>query len=565
MIATPLPKVRELGLAPEITQMGFTAARIIAKLMVLEHRSDATVQCQFDMNNIPASIKKLQHAIADNNKIALDENYHAGRFAILFANMLVESVKQEYAKRETERSRDQEDKQKIIDEINKDRSTLGDISLEEWENTRKQKYQVLRDTVKQNIPSLWIPLEFTLSVKCIINIADVDRPFAGIVLGAPSTLKTTTLRMLNKWPQTFYTDDFTTKSLVSHSTTATKEELAEIDMLPSWKNKFVLLPELAPIFTTKDEDLTHLLGILTRVLDGQGYISNSGAHGQRGYDEKIMFVMAGASVEIPHRVYKALGYLGPKLYFLRLSKEKVKTSDQRIVNLKESFADKEQKVQTALFEYLKCLEIRPDMQTDKDSSLQKIQWDHSNDHEEALKYILNLSDLLAPLRGVAQTWETKGTQGSDYSYTIPIVEHTSRAEKQLYNFARGHASSNGRNFVTIEDIPVVIKVVLSTGPAERVSILDALIKAGGSLDTSQITGALEMSKPTALRTMTELALLGLVDMSPKLGTEHLAEETGQINDPKKITLKDSFMAWLKTDEFKALKQAFEPVEEEKQE
>ena len=117
--------------------------------------------------------------------------------------------------------------------------------------------------------------------------------------------------MLNKWPQTFYTDHFTSKSLVSHSTVVTKEELAEIDMLPRWKNKLVLLPELAPIFTAKDEDLTHLLGILTRVLDGQGYQSDSGAHGHRGYDERIMFVLAGASVDIPYKVYKVLGYLGP--------------------------------------------------------------------------------------------------------------------------------------------------------------------------------------------------------------------------------------------------------------
>ena len=89
-------------------------------------------------------------------------------------------------------------------------------------------------------------------------------------------------------------------------------------------------------------------------------------------------------------------------------------------------------------------------------------------------YILRLADLLAPLRGVAQTWETRGTQGSDYSYTIPIVEHTSRAETQLYNLARGHALSNGRNFVTLDDISIVIKVVLSTGPVERVSVLDKL-------------------------------------------------------------------------------------------
>jgi hypothetical protein len=130
-LASSKSKVRELELTPEITQMGFTTARIIGKLLTLTHKSEAIIQCQFDMNNIPASIKKLQNAIAANNKIALDERYHVGKFAIYFADMLVKSVEQEYAKQGSERTRDQEDKQKIIDEINKDRSTLADISLEE--------------------------------------------------------------------------------------------------------------------------------------------------------------------------------------------------------------------------------------------------------------------------------------------------------------------------------------------------------------------------------------------------------------------------------------------------
>ena len=60
-----------------------------------------------------------------------------------------------------------------------------DISFEDWETTRKQKYDTLYNTVKENLPSIWLPLEFTLSIKCIINIANVTLPFAGIVLGAP--------------------------------------------------------------------------------------------------------------------------------------------------------------------------------------------------------------------------------------------------------------------------------------------------------------------------------------------------------------------------------------------
>ena len=126
-------------------------------------------------------------------------SYHSGNFAILFAKMLVQSIEQEHDKRESERTRDQEDKQKIIEEITKDRNTLGDISLEEWEKTRKQKYLALYRCIKENnLGSLWQPLEFTLSVKCILNIAGVEKPFAGIILGPPSSLKTVSIMTLKR-------------------------------------------------------------------------------------------------------------------------------------------------------------------------------------------------------------------------------------------------------------------------------------------------------------------------------------------------------------------------------
>jgi hypothetical protein len=47
-----------------------------------------------------------------------------------------------------------------------------------------------------------------------------------------------------------------------------------------------LTPELAPTFASKDDDLVQILGIITRVVDGHGYFSNSGAHGGRGYTGK---------------------------------------------------------------------------------------------------------------------------------------------------------------------------------------------------------------------------------------------------------------------------------------
>jgi hypothetical protein len=558
MSSTPGPKVKQFSLTPEIEAFGFIKANAVNGYLTLRHKSGRAIRCEFDGKKLPAFKKRLENAIATNeNDVKLENNFDARKFAIKFIDLLVQDAEQEHEKLESARQQEQNDKQKILDEINKDKTTL-DISLEDWENTRKEKYNALYNTVKQNLPSIWLPLEFSLSIKCIINIAKITLPFAGIVLGAPSTLKTASLIMLNKWPQTFYTDHFTSKSLVSHSTAVSKEELAEIDMLPRWKNKLVLLPELAPIFTAKDEDLTHLLGILTRVLDGQGYQSDSGAHGHRGYDEKIMFVLAGASVDIPYKVYKVLGYLGPKLYFLRLPKE-TRTEIQRLANLRQNFGEKERRIQAALFDYLKWLEIRPDMQIDSESGLPKIEWDASKDDEESLKKIIMLADLLGPLRGVAQTWETRGTQGSDYGYTIPIIEDPSRATTQLYNLAKGHALSQGRNYVAKDDLSIVVKTVLSTGPVERVRILDILLVAtsdGKYLTAAQLSTSLNISKPTALRTMTELTILELVDVQPALGTDD-NEEHASVE--RKIKLKDQF-SWFKSDEFKQLRNRFVPTD-----
>jgi hypothetical protein len=453
-----------------------------------------------------------------------------------------------FASREAEQSSVNPNKEttRIVEEIEKDKSKVGEISSEEWQQTRKGKYDILYRTVSENIPAIWLPLEFTLSIKSILNIADITLPFAGIILGAPSTHKTVSLTMLNIWPQTFYTDSFTSRSLVSHSTAVTKEELREIDMLPRWKNKLVLLAELAPIFTAKDDDLTQLLGILTRVLDGNGYESDSGAHGHRGYREKIMFTLVGASVDIPYKVYKVLGYLGPKLYFLRLPKEEM-SEDQRLKQSREDFAEKQQKIQLALFDYLKWLQIRPHVQVDKESSLPKIKWDYSNDDEMTERYIIRLAKLLAHLRGVAVTWKKEDTQGSDYGYTRPIVEDPSRAVTQLKNLARGHALFQGRNYLRKEDIPIVIKTVLSTASVERVSVFDMLLTSNGRLTTTEITGTLNISPPTARRTMTELSNLELVDMTD--------EDEGE----KEIQLKPEF-EWFLSKEFKKLREDFVPTD-----
>ena len=424
---------------------------------------------------------------------------------------------------------------------------------EDWNYEELQsKYENLKAVTLKNLPNLWPGLEFALSVKCILNIKGCTLPFAGILLGPASSQKTLIIECFRDSKNTFYTDNFTPKSLVSHISGKTEKQLRESDLLPKLKDKFFMSPELAPIFSARDDDLMQLIGILTRVLDGQGYESDSGACGHRGYNEEIMFCMLGASVDISPKVYKLLSMLGPKLYFYRMPRIE-EDEDTYFNRMNHDFAIKKNNVRTALFEYLEYFDINPDAEVlhdlidpDKDEDgLRKIELECNKDEELACRIIIRMARLLARLRALVPTWETGGTQGSEYAYRIANIEDPSRAIQQLTNLARGHALSMGRRRITLDDMPVGIHTALSTASMERVRVFELLIHHNGSLDTSTICESLRVAKPTALRTMTELMATGLVSM-----------ENGDYQTQASITL-DSNYDWFLTPEFQRIQQCKE--------
>ena len=420
--------------------------------------------------------------------------------------------------------------------------------------TLLEKYNNLKRVIYENLPQLWLQIELELSVKSILHIKDCTLPMAVIVLGAPSSLKTQGVELFRKWPTTYYTDNFSARAFVSHNTSVKKEQLPEIDLLPKLKNKMFLTPELAPMFAAKDDDLLQTLTIITRVIDGHGYFSNSGVHGGRGYDSPMMFVWIGAAVDIPRKVHKHLSTLGPKLYFLRLPKEFYKNpEDEYLKQIKGiGFAKKASAIHDALFGFLKWFELCPNTVTEQSSGLQKIEWDDEKDDEESNRYIIRLGRLLGHLRASVPTWDTSHSQGSEYAYSIATIEEPTRAITQLSNLARGHALSQGRTFITKEDVPIVVKVVLSTASIERVTVFDLLLAHGGKLQTPVIVDSLNVSSPTALRTMTEFKAIGLVDMDTK------ATESAHVTE---ITLKSDF-SWFLTSDFQKLRDGYKPQEDD---
>jgi hypothetical protein len=528
-------KVKELILTPEIETFGFIKASIVNGYLTLRQKSGGAIRCEYDGKNLPRFKTKLENAISANeNGVEFNTNFDLRKFVIKFIDLLVQDAEEEAAQSKSQLQEEQKGKKSIIDEIKQTRELFPELSSNEWLDKLQDKYGKLRDVVQLHMPEIWPGLEFELSILRILNIEGCTLPFIGIILGRPSSYKTVIISLLKKWHSTFYTDNFTARSFVSHSTAVNSpEELEEIDLLPKIKDNLFLTPELSPMFTSKEEDLIQLLGIITRIADGHGYVSDSGAHGHRGYDEDIMFTWVGAAVDIPYKVYKILGNLGAKIYYFRM-KFNDETVDQLLeyATTNEDFNDKQSKVQTVLFDYLKCFELCPELKP-------KIKWDRTRDDIEAMKYIARLADLLSYLRCVAQVWETHDTQGSDYAYSISQREVPRRAVTALSNLARGHALLIGRNHITLDDIPMIVKTAMDTAQIERVSMFSLLVVYGGTLTTNQILQSLNVARKTALRTMAELKAIGLVDMED-------FHESGQNNLSKRIVLNTRF-SWALSD------------------
>lgn len=447
------------------------------------------------------------------------------------------------------------------------RAENPELSFEEWSGLLLEKRMKFNDKVTEYYSDMLLLAEFELSIKTILNVQDITLPFMGIVFAVPSSLKSQFFKLLRNLGYSYYTDKFTAKSFVSHSANVSKDKLQEIDMLPAIKDKILLTPDLSALFTGKDDDIREQFGLITRLLDGEGLETNSGVHGKRGYYGNYMFTWLGAAVDIPYKIYKFLSTIGFKIYFLRLPRTEV-TEDDLVEQLtsKKKFGEKMVEIREALIDYLTWFDICP-IDIGECRNI-KIEWDDDKDDRDAIRIIAKLALLLAHIRGHVEVFSssnnddlipignintsqnTSNTYCEGFSHRLPTIEKPHRANQQLYNLARGHALSYGRNYITKEDIFLVIKVVLSTCSIERVLVLDLLISHKGTLTTSQITSAMRISNNTAKRTMTEFKGLELVTM----------EQTGSTSNCEyKITLNPKF-DWLLSKEFASLRDGFKPTD-----
>ncbi len=370
-----------------------------------------------------------------------------------------------------------------------------------------------------------------LCVKAQMLIEGINLPFFLVIVGPPSSLKTTILTIIAALPDCYKVDAFTSKAFVSHIANIKAEELNKIDLLPKIKGKTLITPELGPLFSAKEDKFQEIIGILTRILDGKGFRSESGARGSRGYDGDYYFTWLGATVSVPKRLWKMLSELGPKMYFLTIQVEQL-TDEQKQQKILQNLEGKpfDEKLQEVIQQMLKFWSV---LTSELDG---KIVWESSKDDLQTKQRIASCAILLSKLRTYVSIERTQ----NGIKYEVSAPEDPSRATTSLLNLAKGSAVLRHRRYITDEDLEVVLAVALSSAYRDRVNLLRLLLENNGYLNTEIVIEMLKVSRQTALNMMKDLEVIGIVDR---------VQEDAVTKKFAAIKLREYF-SWLLSDQYR---------------
>jgi hypothetical protein len=392
-----------------------------------------------------------------------------------------------------------------------------------------------RAVIGENFPTLLRPAEICLSVKTQLLLNDVSNPFALALVDVPASGKTITLNFFDGATElTYTTDNFTPASFVSHASNVKREDLGKVDLLPRIRYRTLIVRELGSVFGAKDDDLIKSLGILTRVLDGEGLETDSGVHGKRGYKGDYLFMLLAGTPPIPPRVFKIMGNFGSRLFFLGLHTPEESDDDLVAQNKGVDRKRKESVCKAATEDFLRTLWAE---------NPSGIVWNKAADPDDCLRVIARCARLLAALRGAINVWHTD-EGGEKLSHSVPVIEKPHRINCLLYNLARAHALICGRCQVTDEDLWPVLDVTFDSAPTIRAKVFRGLIEAGGILNTSQVATLLRGSPPTARKEMEALFVLGVV--------EKTTEGDGEPGHPETRIRLASVFSWFGSEDCRRL-------------
>jgi len=336
-------------------------------------------------------------------------------------------------------------------------------------------------------------------------LAGREKPLSLILEQHSGYGKTTTLVWLFPTADTekyFYrSDNFTPKAFVSHAANTAKA-LDEIDMLPRIRNKVLVTKELAPIFRGRKEELEKNFSMLITVLDGLGYVSDTGMQGQRGYAERHVFNWLGATTPVPRDTHRMMSQLGTRLLFWEMPL--VQPTELELL----AYAARDDK----RVNDDECRRLTGELMADffARHPVGSVKPDSIRFPGGLLSDLVRWSQLL--VRGRAPVHYEDDSGWKPVAAGVP--EGPWKVVDYFKELARGHALIEDRDEVTAGDLELVGHTALSSMPGHLRPILREL-RLAGAVSTKRCSTVCvpPVSQPTARNYLQELALLGIGNLS----------------------------------------------------
>jgi hypothetical protein len=390
--------------------------------------------------------------------------------------------------------------------------------------------EVLSTVSEAYSPEIAEALRAELALVAQLSYADISCCIALILEGPSGAGKSALIEMLNPIEETRpylrREDRFTAPAFVSNASNRNASQLDKMDLLPKLKHRVMLTKELASMFGSDDKALRETFGIIAAVLDGRGYRTATGSHGERGYEGDFRFNWIGATTPVATRIHNLMAGFGCRFLFYecRFPEPDFEEISSKMKNA-SSYSMQEQ-CNALVNEFIKQHFERYKV---KSVSLVDIECP-----DEVFKGLYGFAKLMTLGRRAVFHDEASATGSeneAERAYFASPPELVWRPIEMFRSICIGNALMSDRKRLTADDLAIIRHIAMSSIPDKRRKLLRCLIREGGRLTSTDAEKQLRCSRPTAIKWMRELAATEICAFHDN--------ESGN-NDPSLITLNEMF-------------------------
>tara|TARA_Y100001936_G_scaffold27642_1_gene25941 strand:- start:409 stop:1623 length:1215 start_codon:yes stop_codon:yes gene_type:complete len=376
------------------------------------------------------------------------------------------------------------------------------------ENTTVRNIDILKAVFVQYYPDKFLAYETALSVVASSYVAGISQPIPVIFRGVAGSRKSTILEIVHGLEEdqesVVWVNNFTSKAFASAAPNRDPDD----DLLPEIKGKTMITPELGTLF--RDRGLKEKVGILLNLLDGKGFSYRTGMN-KVEYIGNYRWNWLGGIVSIPPKVWEEFGTGGPRFNFHEmesqvktLSRAELKANLHSMIHGTESANEVIEKLRNAQSVFFQQLDL--DMEN-------LIVFDGIKDEAEALDVIDESALLVGQLRRFVTI---KKVRGKDV-INLGEPEDPQRAGVMYKGIAMGHAVISERNYITIEDVRIIVKIAIDSAPGKRGKLFRELVKGKCKVTIDEFMRSAGISRHTALKEFEIAEAIGLVTLGKKNG------------------------------------------------